>query len=191
MPERENRREKILEAASVLFMERGYQATSVRQIAETVGCTEAALYYHFKAGKRELLQQVVNVAEVDLNVSLAEIQAATSLRDLIERYGDVLVKIRGGRLQKTIRWMTLEMRHLSPDERETFYQPLLEFHQAVRDVAGRYVSDPVKADNMAWLLICTGFGFRQIFDDMELGRRVNMDVRKLYDLLVEQHLDMP
>lgn len=183
MPERENRREKILEVASSLLMEQGYHATSVRQIAEAVGCTEAALYYHFKGGKRELLQHVIETAEVDLQATLAEIMLATSLRDLIERYGSVLSMIRGGRLHKTIRWMTLEIHHLSADERETFYHPLRVFHESMREVTARFVADPERADDLAWLLICTGFGYRQLFVDMELGGDV--DVRRLYHLLAE------
>ena len=59
MAERINRRELIVQTAATLFSKQGYAATSVRQIAETVGCTEAALYYHFKEGKRALLQAVI------------------------------------------------------------------------------------------------------------------------------------
>jgi AcrR family transcriptional regulator len=184
MPERENRRDKILDAASALFMERGYQASSVRQIAEAVGCTEAALYYHFKGGKRELLQAVIGMAEVDLRSSVELLEDAVSLRDLIERYGRERDAMRGGRVQKTIRWIASEMRHLNTEEREAFYRPLLEFHRTVRDIAGRYV-DEGAADTLAWLLICTGFGFRQIFFDMELETRLDIDIQNLYSLLAE------
>jgi AcrR family transcriptional regulator len=40
-------RELILDAALELFIEQGYDKTSLRQIAERVGVTKAALYYHF------------------------------------------------------------------------------------------------------------------------------------------------
>jgi AcrR family transcriptional regulator len=40
-------RERILEAALALFAEKGYDATSMREIAEHLGITKAALYYHF------------------------------------------------------------------------------------------------------------------------------------------------
>ena len=56
---RVNRRDLIVETAAELFKKHGYNATSVRQIAEAVGVTEAALYYHFKAGKRELFEAVL------------------------------------------------------------------------------------------------------------------------------------
>lgn len=41
-------RELILEIASELFMDKGFQATSTRMIAERSGITQPNLYYHFK-----------------------------------------------------------------------------------------------------------------------------------------------
>ena len=42
-------RDQILRAALELFSTQGYDATSLRQIAERLGLTKAALYYHFPA----------------------------------------------------------------------------------------------------------------------------------------------
>jgi AcrR family transcriptional regulator len=42
-------RERILDVALDLFVEQGYDGTSLRQIAERLGVTKAALYYHFSA----------------------------------------------------------------------------------------------------------------------------------------------
>ncbi|QAY70699.1 TetR/AcrR family transcriptional regulator [Xylanimonas protaetiae] len=41
-------RERILTAAMQRFVEQGYDKTSLREIAEDVGVTKAALYYHFR-----------------------------------------------------------------------------------------------------------------------------------------------
>ncbi len=40
-------RERILSVALDLFIEQGFDGTSLRQIAEQLGVTKAALYYHF------------------------------------------------------------------------------------------------------------------------------------------------
>jgi AcrR family transcriptional regulator len=40
-------RERILDVALDLFIEQGYDKTSLREIAERMGFTKAALYYHF------------------------------------------------------------------------------------------------------------------------------------------------
>lgn len=41
-------REAILAAAQRLFVEKGYRGISMREIADAVGLTKAALYYHFR-----------------------------------------------------------------------------------------------------------------------------------------------
>lgn len=50
-------RERILEVATAGFVERGYAAVSMREIAADCGITKAALYYHF-VGKAELLNEI-------------------------------------------------------------------------------------------------------------------------------------
>ena len=55
-------RQRILDTATDLFVERGYEATSLREIAEAVGVTKAALYYHFTS-KDELLRALIEPLE--------------------------------------------------------------------------------------------------------------------------------
>ena len=47
-------RERILDVALDLFVDQGYDGTSLRQIAERLGVTKAAIYYHFEA-KEDIL----------------------------------------------------------------------------------------------------------------------------------------
>jgi AcrR family transcriptional regulator len=51
-------RERILDEARSLFLERGFAATSMQEIADAVGMTKPALYYHFK-DKQDLLLAVL------------------------------------------------------------------------------------------------------------------------------------
>jgi len=61
-------REKLVEAAGHVFAERGYQATTVREIVKRSGANIAAVNYHF-GGKlglyTEVLQQLVRAARVN------------------------------------------------------------------------------------------------------------------------------
>lgn len=50
-------KDKILKAASTLFSEHGFKATSVRKIASEVGIRESALYNHFQ-NKEEIFLSV-------------------------------------------------------------------------------------------------------------------------------------
>lgn len=54
-----NTREKILETSGKLFAQRGYFGISMQEIADEVGITKAALYYHFE-GKEELVKTLMN-----------------------------------------------------------------------------------------------------------------------------------
>jgi AcrR family transcriptional regulator len=50
----DNTRERILAIALDRFIDKGYEATSLREIAEEMGFSKAALYYHF-ASKSDIL----------------------------------------------------------------------------------------------------------------------------------------
>src|SRR2546422_2353852 len=50
--------EKILDAAEALFMEHGFEATTLRQITAAAGVNLAAVHYHF-GSKEELFEEVL------------------------------------------------------------------------------------------------------------------------------------
>ena len=52
-------REEILQRASLLFYERGYGATSIRDIANAVGISSSTMYHHF-ANKQDVLYAIVS-----------------------------------------------------------------------------------------------------------------------------------
>ncbi len=56
-PRSDNRRKHVLEAAAGLFVEKGYHATSMRDIAKYTGMLPGSLYYHFPS-KEALLTAV-------------------------------------------------------------------------------------------------------------------------------------
>lgn len=53
-----NPRDRILDDSLVLFSEKGYAATTMRDIAEAAGMKAASLYNHFK-GKQELFDALI------------------------------------------------------------------------------------------------------------------------------------
>ncbi|WAA13973.1 TetR/AcrR family transcriptional regulator [Fervidibacillus halotolerans] len=62
----------IMDAAKDLFIEKGYQHVSVRQIAKQLGCSHGAIYYHFK-NKAELFYAIVEEFFGMLEQKLTEI----------------------------------------------------------------------------------------------------------------------
>ena len=55
-------REKLIDAALTLFSEKGYDATSVDEIAQSIGMTGPIIYNYFK-GKEDLLNCVFEISE--------------------------------------------------------------------------------------------------------------------------------
>ena len=74
-------RTRIQQVALELFTEHGYEATSLREIAERLGVTKAALYYHFKT-KDEIIESLVDDTAAQIEELIAWAQdAAPHARD--------------------------------------------------------------------------------------------------------------
>jgi AcrR family transcriptional regulator len=87
---------QIQEVALGLFIEQGFSATSLQQIADRIGVTKAALYYHFPS-KAELARSIFLPWKEDLDAFLddAEAHPERPPREVIGDAFDVLVKHRG------------------------------------------------------------------------------------------------
>ncbi len=68
-------RSRLRQLALKLFAEQGYEKTSLREIAEQLGVTKAALYYYFKS-KEDIVRSLVEdyVAELDELIAWAQTQ---------------------------------------------------------------------------------------------------------------------
>jgi AcrR family transcriptional regulator len=64
---------RILKVAERLFLAKGFKGVSMKDIAEDVQVTAAALYYHFPHGKQELFVSMLKQIIVDLNEENARI----------------------------------------------------------------------------------------------------------------------
>ncbi len=82
-------RSRLRELALELFAEQGYEKTSLREIAERLGVTKAALYYYFKS-KEDIVRSLVEdyVAEIDDLIAWAREQPRTAetRAQIIRRY---------------------------------------------------------------------------------------------------------
>jgi AcrR family transcriptional regulator len=74
-PHTRDTRTEILEVAAELFTSRGYDATSLREIAERLGITKAALYYHFRS-KHEIMRALVEPMGDVIRELLERLEAA-------------------------------------------------------------------------------------------------------------------
>lgn len=85
---------EIHQAALELFSIRGYEKTSLREIAEQVGITKASLYYHYSS-KQDLLKAIIGTFFDDLQRVLQLVDVVEwspeSERELLAAYLDVVI----------------------------------------------------------------------------------------------------
>jgi AcrR family transcriptional regulator len=86
-------RSRLRELALELFAEQGYEKTSLREIAERLGVTKAALYYYFRS-KEDIVRSLVEdyVADLDKLIDWAKNQPRTPevRAEIVTRYLDVV-----------------------------------------------------------------------------------------------------
>lgn len=89
VPAATDTKQRVLDAAEQLFMERGYSAITLRDIAGALDIKQASLYYHFPDGKEQLFIAVVervfarHRAAIDSAVSQARPNLASQLRAIL------------------------------------------------------------------------------------------------------------
>jgi len=86
-------RSRLRQLALKLFAEQGYEKTSLREIAEQLGVTKAALYYYFKS-KEDIVRSLVEdyVADMDALIAWARAQQRTpdTRAEIIRRYMHIM-----------------------------------------------------------------------------------------------------
>jgi AcrR family transcriptional regulator len=112
-------RDHILDAAKALFIQHGYRGLSMRQIAEAVGVSKAALYYHFQ-DKEELFLAILSAyldeieALLDNTIS-QEITSPARIRYLVNG-----ILAQPPQKRAVIRLANQEMTHINQPARQAF-----------------------------------------------------------------------
>lgn len=157
------RREQLMEVATRLFAERGFDATTTAAIADAAGITEPVLYRHFQ-GKKELFKAILTEATDKMLAHWK--RAIDSIPDPDEQFRRM-----GEFFGTNIREMHLSHRVVQgalttgtdPDVKDLLHQHFDEFVSLLADLIRRGQQartiradvDPVAA---AWVLIHIGTG---------------------------------
>lgn len=91
------RKDVIVEVATRLFAERGYEGTSMGDVAESVGLRKASLFHHFES--KEVLYETT-IARVIDEVRAAifvAIESRTSFVERLDAWSDAMVAVLGAR----------------------------------------------------------------------------------------------
>lgn len=134
------RREQILATAERLFREKGYLATSMRDIGRAVGVQGASLYQHF-GGKEELLWTIASRAADEFFAALqpvmtAEVATPLKLRRAIVAHVGVITR----NLDAAAVYFN-EWRHLKKAQRAAFAKRRDEYEGLFRALLGQGIRE--------------------------------------------------
>lgn len=115
--EKRSIKEQVLEQAGQIFIEQGYRGTAMRQIAEAVGVTKAALYYHFKDKEQLFIAVLERTLDVIEEVIRKAREEQTSAREQLRQAASGILSLPPGH-RTSIRLARQELTHLSPESRQ-------------------------------------------------------------------------
>lgn len=85
-------KERILQVAFSLFLQKGYRDVSLREIVNEVGLTKGAFYHYFK-GKDELFKEVIDRYFLGMNDHIYEQLPKTHLKTFMTGYLEKLMEL--------------------------------------------------------------------------------------------------
>lgn len=125
---------EILTRAAELFYQRGYDATSIRELADAVGISSSTLYHHYK-NKQQILHAIVRGFMTDFNDAIIPVLQDRSVppRDRLAQAARLHLRISEERrhqllLGNPFRWS------LGKDELSQVVGQQRAYHGAVRKV---------------------------------------------------------
>jgi AcrR family transcriptional regulator len=130
-----SRRAEICRKAAQIFHDRGFDATSVSDIAHALGMTKAGLYHYFTSKEALLFEIMMFGLERVQDEVLVPVRAIrdpeTRLRQLIERHGRIATRARGA-----VAFLVDETRALPPPQRKKVEDRQRIYVELVRDTIG-------------------------------------------------------
>jgi TetR/AcrR family transcriptional regulator, cholesterol catabolism regulator len=122
------RREELTRAAARLFAERGYQGTSLADLAEAVGVQKPSLYHHI-AGKEDLLWDVAQEGAAAFHAALDDVPEHDRIRLAMRAHLAVVA----AQLDVATVFVR-EWRFLSDEHRDAFVAERRRYEERIRDL---------------------------------------------------------
>jgi len=180
----------ILAAATQLFMERGYEGTTVADVAERAGVSRATVFWHFsdKGGLfREAFVRLFTPFRESLARDFHDLPAPKRLHEQLGA-AELFARTHGVELGAFLRWA-----FESPEHRDGVVSALLDLNQRYQGVLIETISEIVGPERDAralggalWLAVDANF-FLSIFDKTDRGfEQRAMAARALADLIIEE-----
>jgi AcrR family transcriptional regulator len=180
---RGNTRQRIQDVALELFAEQGYEKTSLREIAEALDVTKAALYYHFKTKEDILISLFQDLTRpMDELIEWGQTQPHTleTKQEILRRYSEALVG--AAPLFRFMQENQATMRDLSIGE--TFKDRMMVMLELIREPEAP-LADQVRCISALFTMHAGMFVLKDIEADPEDKRQAVLEVA--IDLVSRAH----
>jgi AcrR family transcriptional regulator len=180
---RGNTRQRIQDVALGLFAEQGYEKTSLREIAEHLDVTKAALYYHFKT-KEEILVSIFD----DLTQPILDLiewgrqqpHTLETKQEIVRRYSETLAG--AAPLFRFMQENQAAVRELRVGE--TFKERMQGLREIIIDPEAD-LTDQVRCVSAIFTMHAGMFFLQDITADPEAKRKAVLEVAT--DLVTQAH----
>ena len=180
---RGNTRQRIQDVALELFAEQGYEKTSLREIAEQLEVTKAALYYHFKT-KEEILvgifEDLARPMDDLIEWGRRQPHSLETKQEVLRRYSEALHN--AAPLFRFMQENQAAIRELSIGER--FKDRMLQMRDIIRDPDSA-LTDQVRCMSALFTMHAGMFVMSEVQGDPEEKRKAILEVA--IDLVTQAH----
>ena len=180
---RGNTRQRIQDVALELFAEQGYEKTSLREIAERLEVTKAALYYHFKT-KEDILVSIFEDLARPMDDLIAwgreQPHNLETKQEVLRRYSVALNN--AAPLFRFMQENQAAIRELSIGER--FKDRMLQMRDIIRDPDAA-LTNQVRCISALFTMHAGMFVLKEVEGDPEDKRKAVLEVA--IDLVTQAH----
>ncbi len=159
-PKPRQRRQQILDQATQLFAERGYEGVSMADLAERVGLRKASLFHHFPSKKAIYAEVLARLVEAVRDAIVRSAALPGSFAERLEAMGDAVVIVLGEQ-PYAARLLTREVIDWGPVARDNLADKIILVLEATEAFvrAGQAEGKFVDTDPRQLILTMTGLHF--------------------------------
>ncbi len=159
----ESRKQEIINAASILFKEKGYSAVTMRDLAKAMGIKAASLYNHIQS-KQEILSTIIIDLAEEFTTGMNQIvnsnkNTIQKLENIIDLHIDVTLRNADGLASLNNDWM-----HLEEENLQYFEKMRHDYEENFRNIVQNGVDkEEIKSYNIEIMVFSTLSTLRTLY----------------------------
>ena len=193
--QKEERRKQILEAALLVFSQRGFHATNVSDVAAQAGVSQGTIYWYFESKEELFTAALLSFFEDFEQEMVTTLDACESASEKLRALGKSMEDFAEGAAGLLMLFLGYWASSPNREEMGRFWVDLLvEFKDTLAGIIEEGIKNgefkPVDAESLVWALMAAYDGlaaYIMLIPDMDLGRVNRAFVEVLLSGLQDQN----